>query len=217
MLGGIVAAVVLILASGSFYWFKIRPQVESSGTEASNAASSTTTGSQAGATAGAAGGQATAPKTNMNPDLGIDANGLSKATVILTTTKGVLRYKFYPKDAPNTVKRMIELINSGFYNGLTFHRVVPGFVVQGGDPEGTGMGGSGQNLKAEFNGRKHVEGSLAMARAASPDSADSQFYICLGPQPHLDNQYTVFGQLVDGFETIHRLEVGDRMTTVIIE
>lgn len=155
--------------------------------------------------------------TNKNPDLTVDANGLSKATVVMTTTQGVIRYKFYSKDAPNTVKRMIELINQGFYNGLTFHRVVPGFVIQGGDPQGTGVGGSGQKLKAEFNERKHVEGAVAMARAMDPDSADSQFYVSLGTHPHLDRSYTVFGQAIEGVDVAKKIQVGDKITSIRIE
>jgi hypothetical protein len=103
-----------------------------------------------------------------SPDLEVDANGLSKATVFLQMEHGVIQFKFYPKDAPKTVARIIELIQKGFYNGLTFHRVEPGFVIQGGDPQGNGTGGSGQNLKAEFNSRRHIEGAVAMARAAAP-------------------------------------------------
>jgi cyclophilin family peptidyl-prolyl cis-trans isomerase len=155
--------------------------------------------------------------SNANPDLTVDANGLSKATVVITTPHGLVKFKFYPNDAPNTVKRIIELINQGFYNGLTFHRVVPGFVIQGGDPQGNGTGGSGQRLKAEFNERRHVEGSVAMARAADPDSADSQFYITLAQQPHLDRSYTVFGQVIEGMDVVRKLQVGDKMTSVIVE
>jgi cyclophilin family peptidyl-prolyl cis-trans isomerase len=155
--------------------------------------------------------------TNMNPDLNVDANGLSKATVILKTTKGVIKFKFYPKDAPGTVARMIELINKGFYNGLIFHRVVPGFVIQGGDPLGNGMGGSGQKLKAEFNDRRHIEGTVAMARAADPDSADSQFYISLGTHPHLDRSYTVFGQVIEGMEAAKQIQIGDKILSETIE
>jgi cyclophilin family peptidyl-prolyl cis-trans isomerase len=150
-------------------------------------------------------------------DLTPDANGLSKATVIMATTQGTIKFKFYPKDAPLTVNRMVELIQKGFYNGLSFHRVVPGFVVQGGDPQGTGMGGSGTHLKAEFNSRHHVEGTVAMARAQDPDSADSQFYICLAPQPSLDNKYTVFGQVIDGMDVVRKIQVGDKMTSVTIQ
>jgi len=155
--------------------------------------------------------------SNSAPDLGTDANGLSRATVVVTTNQGVIRFKFYPTDAPNTVQRMIELINQGFYNGLTFHRVVPGFVVQAGDPLGNGTGGSGQKLKAEFNTRRHVEGAVAMARAADPDSADSQFYITLSQQPQLDRSYTVFGQVVEGMDVVKKIQKDDRMTSVVIE
>lgn len=156
-------------------------------------------------------------KTNLNPDLTTEANGLSKATVILTTSQGVVRFKFYPKEAPNTVGRIIELINQGFYNGLVFHRVVPGFVVQTGDPLGTGGGGSGQKLKAEFNERHHMEGTVAMARAMDPDSADSQFYIALAPQPHLDRNYTVFGQVIEGMDVVKKIQQGDKMISMVIE
>ena len=164
--------------------------------------------------------------SNQNPDLSVDANGLSKATVIMTTSEGVIKFKFYPNDAPNTVKRIIELVNKvenpnthqiGFYNGLTFHRVIPGFVVQGGDPLGNGTGGSGTKLKAEFNGRHHVEGAVAMARAQDPDSADSQFYFTLGTFPHLDRSYTIFGQVVEGMDVVKRLKIGDKIVSMIIE
>lgn len=160
---------------------------------------------------------APAASPNLAPDLTTDANGLSKATVILETSKGIIRFKLYPADAPNTVARIIELVNQGFYNGLLFHRVVPGFVVQGGDPVGNGTGGSGQKLKAEFNARRHVEGTVAMARAMDPDSADSQFYISLGTHPHLDRSYTVFGQVVEGMDVARKLEKGDKMISLRIE
>jgi len=150
-------------------------------------------------------------------DLTTDSSGLSKSTVVMTTTKGVIKYKFYSKDAPKTVARMVELIQQGFYNGLTFHRVVPGFVIQGGDPVGNGTGGSGQKLPAEFNERRHVEGTVAMARSSDPNSADSQFYISLGTHPHLDRSYTVFGQVIEGQNVARQITVGDRMTTVTIE
>jgi peptidylprolyl isomerase/peptidyl-prolyl cis-trans isomerase B (cyclophilin B) len=110
----------------------------------------------------------------------------------------------------------VGLARKGFYNGLVFHRVVPGFVVQGGDPKGNGTGGPGYQIKAEFNDRRHVRGTLAMARSQDPDSAGSQFYITYGPQPHLDRNYTVFGQVVSGMEHVDRIKQGDRMTTVAI-
>jgi cyclophilin family peptidyl-prolyl cis-trans isomerase len=150
-------------------------------------------------------------------DLTTDANGLSKATVILNTSQGIIKFKFYPEDAPKTVHRLVELIDSGFYNGLSFHRVVPGFVIQGGDPLGNGTGGSGQKLEAEFNKRKHIEGAVAMARAADPNSADSQFYISLGTHPHLDNNYTVFGQVIEGLDSVKKIKAGDKITSATIQ
>jgi cyclophilin family peptidyl-prolyl cis-trans isomerase len=155
--------------------------------------------------------------TNPNPDLTVDSNGLSKATVIVQTSEGVIKFKFYSNDAPKTVKRLIELINKGFYNGLIFHRVVEGFVIQGGDPLGNGTGGSGQKLEAEFNARRHIEGTVAMARAADPNSADSQFYISLGTHPHLDNKYTVFAQVIEGMDVAKKIKIGDKMLSVSIQ
>lgn len=135
----------------------------------------------------------------------------------IETNYGTIEAELYPEDAPKTVARITELANKKFYDGLTFHRIIPGFVAQGGDPSGNGTGGSGTKLKAEFNKRKHLEGTLAMARAADPDSADSQFYICLGSQPHLDNQYTVFGQVVKGLDAVKKLKIGDKMTKVYVK
>jgi len=154
-------------------------------------------------------------------------------TAVIKTDKGTIKMKFYGKDAPNTVASFIELAKSGFYNGTAFHRVIPGFVAQGGDPQSKGMtpaqvvaaaqaqqlgnGGPGYNLKAEFNSQKHLEGTVAMARAQSPDSAGSQFYICLAPQPSLDGQYTVFGQVTDGMDVVKKLEVGSIIESITIE
>ena len=123
---------------------------------------------------------------------------------------------FYPDDAPKTVENFVTLAKKGFYNGLSFHRVVPDFVVQGGCPKGDGTGGPGYNIKAEFNARKHLRGTVAMARSQQPDSAGSQFYICYGPTPHLDRNYTVFGQVTSGMEHVDRIKQGDRMKTVEI-
>jgi peptidyl-prolyl cis-trans isomerase B (cyclophilin B) len=130
---------------------------------------------------------------------------------------GRIVFKFYPKDAPNTVANFIKLADKGFYNGLTFHRVVPGFVVQGGDPAGDGSGGPGYTIKAEFNDRKHLRGTVAMARTSDPDSAGSQFYICLAALPSLDHQYTVFGQVVEGDALLDGIQVGDVMKKVYIQ
>lgn len=135
----------------------------------------------------------------------------------ISTIKGDLVFEFYPDDAPQHCAAFIKLTDAGFYDGLTFHRVEPGFVVQGGDPSGNGTGGPGYKLQAEFNERPHVRGTVAMARAGHPDSAGSQFYICLDDARFLDRQYTVFGQLVSGFETLDNIRVGDTMTKVTIE
>src|SRR3989454_1422799 len=124
--------------------------------------------------------------------------------------------EFYPTDAPKTVENFVTLAKKGFYDGLKFHRVVPGFVAQGGDPKGDGTGGPGYTIKAEFNKQKHVRGSLAMARSQQPDSAGSQFYITFGPTPHLDGNYTVFGKVTSGMEHVDRIKQGDRMKSVVI-
>jgi len=160
-----------------------------------------------------------------NPDLTIPTPSLptteevaaltSQATqqnVRITTNKGVIDLELYPDSAPMHVASFLKLIAGGFYNGLTFHRVIPGFVAQGGDPDGNGTGGPGYTIPAEFNERKHLTGTLAMARSADPNSAGSQFYITLAPQPGLDGQYTVFGQVIAGMDVVQALVVGDTMT-----
>ncbi len=151
-------------------------------------------------------------------DLSTDQDGLSKALATLTMENGdVIQIRFYTNDAPNTVKRITSLINEGFYNGIIFHRVVPGFVAQAGDPSGTGSSGSGVKLKAEFNSRKHVRGILSMARTSDPNSADSQFFIMLADHPYLDGQYTIFGKIVNGIEAIDRIKQGDKIKSFTIE
>ncbi|OLB98984.1 MAG: peptidylprolyl isomerase [Candidatus Rokubacteria bacterium 13_1_40CM_68_15] len=140
-----------------------------------------------------------------------------KQTADITLENGnEIRIEFYPEDAPKTVENFVTLAKKGFYNGLAFHRVVPDFVVQGGDPKGNGTGGPGYTIKAEFSKRKHVRGTLAMARSQHPDSAGSQFYITYGPTPHLDGNYTVFGQVTSGMEHVDRIKQGDRMKSVAI-
>jgi peptidyl-prolyl cis-trans isomerase B (cyclophilin B) len=135
----------------------------------------------------------------------------------IATKHGDIVFEFYPTHAPGTVAAFIKLARSGFYDGLTFHRVEPGFVIQGGCPNGDGMGGPGYNLKAEFNDKPHVLGTVAMARAASPNSAGSQFYICLGDARFLDKQYTVFGQVTSGIEAVKAVRIGDKMDKITIE
>jgi peptidyl-prolyl cis-trans isomerase B (cyclophilin B) len=141
---------------------------------------------------------------------------MKQAAVITLEKGGEIRMEFFAQDAPKTVENFVTLAKKGFYDGLTFHRVVPDFVVQGGDPKGNGSGGPGYTIKAEFNKQKHVRGTVAMARSQDPDSAGSQFYICYGPTPHLDGNYTVFGKVVSGMEHVDRIKQGDRMTAVAI-
>lgn len=141
---------------------------------------------------------------------------LKQTATVALEKGGTIKIEFYPQDAPNTVTNFITLAKKGFYDGLTFHRVEPGFVVQGGDPKGNGTGGPGYTVKAEFNKQKHLRGTVAMARAQDPDSAGSQFYICLNPAPFLDGKYTVFGRVVSGMEVVDGIKVGDKMKSVRI-
>ena len=120
--------------------------------------------------------------------------------LLLELKDGVVTIEMKPEVAPNHVKRIKELVNDGFYDVIKFHRVIAGFMAQTGDPLGNGTGGSGQNIKAEFNNERHLRGTLSMARAQDPNSADSQFFICLEDAPHLNGQYTVWGQVIDGME-----------------
>ena len=137
--------------------------------------------------------------------------------VITMEKGGEIRIEFYPEDAPKTVESFVTLTKKGFYDGLKFHRIVPGFVAQGGDPKGDGTGGPGYTLKAEFNKRKHVRGTVAMARSQHPDSAGSQFYVSFAPAPHLDNDYTVFGQVTSGMDVVDSLQQGDKIRSARIE
>lgn len=155
--------------------------------------------------------------SNTKYDLDLDKDGLSKATATMTLKRGgVIKWRFYTNKAPNTVARIAHLISTGFYNGIVFHRVIPGFVVQGGDPTGSGMGGSGEKLKAEFNDVKHEHGIISMARAQHPDSADSQFFMMLGRHTHLDGQYTAFGKITEGQDLITSIKQGDSIDTFTI-
>jgi len=137
--------------------------------------------------------------------------------VRIVTPKGDIVFTFFPDEAPMHVAAFMKLAEAGFYNGLTFHRVEPNFVVQGGDPDGNGTGGPGYSLKAEFSKLPHQRGTVAMARSSNPDSAGSQFYICLDDARFLDNQYTVFGQMSSGFEALDAIRRGDEMTSVTLE
>ena len=129
----------------------------------------------------------------------------------ITTSKGVMVVELWNDVAPGHVENFTKLAGDGFYNGLCFHRIIPNFVIQGGCPEGTGTGGPGWNVKNEFNDRQHVEGTLSMARSADPDSAGSQFFVCLGREhcQHLDNQYTGFGQVIEGMDVVRAIGAVD--------
>ena len=135
----------------------------------------------------------------------------------IATEKGDIVFRFYPDEAPLHCAAFIKLTRNGFYDGLNFHRYEPGFVIQGGDPQGNGMGGPGYNLEAEFSHLPHVRGTVAMARAGNPNSAGSQFYICLGDAPFLNRQYTVFGHVVEGLDVVDKIRASDKMTKVTIE
>ena len=130
-------------------------------------------------------------------------------TLYLDVPAGRVVIELRPDLAPNHVARIKELARQGFYDGIAFHRVIDGFMAQTGDPRGDGTGGSGRKLKAEFNQAKHVRGTASMARAQSPDSADSQFFICFAPAPFLDGKYTVWGQVVSGMEHVDAIKKGD--------
>lgn len=129
--------------------------------------------------------------------------------LVMKLKDGDVVIEMYPEAAPNHVARIKELVRQGFYNGLKFHRVIDGFMAQTGCPLGTGTGGSGKKLKAEFNTIPHKRGIVSMARAMSPDSADSQFFICYEDCPHLDGQYTVWGKVVSGMEFVDKIKKGD--------
>ena len=154
--------------------------------------------------------------------------------VITMDTGEVIKLELYPEIAPKTVENFEKLVNSGFYNGLTFHRIIRGFMIQGGCPNGNGMGGPGWQIKGEFaangwkNDLKHTKGVISMARAAHPDSAGSQFFIMHEDAPHLDGQYAAFGKVVEGIEVVDRIAAvrtgwGDKpvqpvvMKSVVIE
>lgn len=157
---------------------------------------------------------------------------------VFNTSKGQIRVKLAGKDAPIHVANFVDLADKGFYNGVKFHRYVPGFVIQGGDPQTVdatseevinsvqsgrsvfGTGGPGYSIKEEFTTNPHNEhndGTLAMARSSNPDSAGSQFYFCLGAQPMLDSGYTVFGDTIEGLDVIGQLRVGDVIESIEIE
>lgn len=131
----------------------------------------------------------------------------------IKTKKGDITIELFSKDAPNTVDNFIKLIEKGYYNGLTFHRVIDDFVIQGGCPKGDGTGGPGYNIKCEINKRKHTTGALSMAHAGK-DTGGSQFFITHSPQPHLDGKHTVFGWVISGQDVVNKITKGDKMEKV---
>lgn len=130
-------------------------------------------------------------------------------TLIIETSKGNVVVEMRPDLAPSHVARIKELARQGFYDGVPFHRVIEGFMAQTGDPTGTGAGGSGQKLAAEFNAEPHTRGAVSMARAQSPDSADSQFFICFDDATFLDRKYTVWGRVIEGMENVDQINRGE--------
>ena len=139
---------------------------------------------------------------------------MSNPRVEMKTAKGNMVIELFATDAPGTVKNFLELTNKGFYNGLTFHRVIKNFMIQGGCPHGSGSGGPGYKIKCETNAKqRHVRGTLSMAHAGK-DTGGSQFFICHSPQPHLDNLHTVFGQVVEGVDVVDKIAQGDKMVEV---
>ncbi|WP_374651980.1 peptidylprolyl isomerase [Dongia sp.] len=129
-------------------------------------------------------------------------------TLYLDLKDGRVVIELLPQIAPKTVTRMKELARQGFFDGTPIHRVIPGFMAQMGDPTGTGTGGSGQNLQAEFSNLRHERGTVSMARAKDLNSADSQFFICFAPAPSLDGRYTIWGRVVDGMQFVDRIKAG---------
>jgi peptidyl-prolyl cis-trans isomerase B (cyclophilin B) len=144
------------------------------------------------------------------------ASAVVNPIIDFKTTQGDFTVELFG-DVPTTTKNFVDLVSSGFYDGLTFHRYVAGFVIQGGDPTGTGGGGSGKTIPLEITGHQHDAGALGMARSSDPNSASSQFYICLDAAHNLDGSYTVFGRVLKGMDNVLKLRQGDKMTKVTLE
>jgi cyclophilin family peptidyl-prolyl cis-trans isomerase len=163
------------------------------------------------------GKQAVALKKSGNIDINslkTDLNGLSTASATISTVHGEIVMRFYTKAAPVTTSRIMQLIQDKFYDGMIIHRLIPNFVVQMGDPTGSGNGGSGVKLKPEFTELQHIKGTIGLARGVDINSGDSQFYICLTTLPHLDGKYTVFGQVVEGLDVLPKLSKGDKILSM---
>jgi len=138
-------------------------------------------------------------------------------TAILETTKGTIKFELYEAEAPITTKNFIDLAQKGFYNGLTFHRVIRGFMIQGGCPKGDGTGGPGYTIRDEFHPKlKHTKGAVSMANAG-PNTGGSQFFITEAPQPHLDGKHSVFGQVTEGQNVVESIKKGDKIIKITIQ
>ncbi len=142
------------------------------------------------------------------PEMTIDQN--KKYTATMETTEGTISIELFPKEAPLHVNSFVFLAREGFYEGVIFHRVIPGFMIQGGDPTGTGMGGPGYKVKAEFGKRKHTRGVLSAARSSDPNSAGSQFFLMHADASHLDGQYSPYGAITSGIEVVDKIASAKR-------
>lgn len=138
---------------------------------------------------------------------------MANPRISMKTSKGEMIIELFQDAAPNTVKNFLDLTNKGYYNGLTYHRVIPNFMIQGGCPQGTGTGGPGYKINCEINPNKHQRGSLSMAHAG-PNTGGSQFFICHSPQSHLDGVHTVFGKVIEGIDVVDKIQKDDKMEEV---
>ncbi len=156
-----------------------------------------------------------AQKWSSPPDMQIDTDAVYEATI--ETDKGTIELELYPEHAPKTVNNFVFLAEEGFYDGVAFHRVIDNFMIQGGDPTGTGRGGPGYTFEDELDGNPltHERGALSMANAG-PNTNGSQFFITHAPQPHLDGRHTVFGKVIDGLDVVDAIEKGDTMQSVTV-
>jgi cyclophilin family peptidyl-prolyl cis-trans isomerase len=152
----------------------------------------------------------------MDDDCYLPGNVRAVPRATVQTTKGAFEAVLYEDDAPNTVANFIEIAERGFCDGLNFHRVLPGLVIQSGDPEGTGSGGPGYTIEDEVNGRKHVAGAVGMAKTARPNSAGSQFSICIDEAPHLNAGYTVFGAVTKGMDVVRAISKDDAIVRICV-
>jgi peptidyl-prolyl cis-trans isomerase B (cyclophilin B) len=155
------------------------------------------------------------PKTYSSPpEMNLFTNMTYKA--IMETNKGTMVFELFAKDAPRTVNNFVFLDKDGFYDTTIFHRVIAGFMAQGGDPTGTGYGGPGYTIPDEITSHKHLAGTLSMANKNAPNTGGSQFFICFTPQPHLDGDYSIFGQLLEGMDILNTIVQGDQLIKVTI-